>query len=649
MDRRLASIVLASALAAGCSGSPQDEGDTTGTGETTSQSREALTTQTDNVFPKVGSAPATASVGVGIGGGASGSALPAGVLAHPRVVSVMWGPNVYVSGYAPEFYQDVVSGPYFPMLASYGVSTGSFAGQKAITPRNGTTAITDAILKDELSKDVQGGVLPAWDANTVYIVHLPIGYTLTDSTGTPQCGYHSQFQLPSGLAAFGVVGTYAPGSLCATKYTYTQFGSQASDTLFAASHEVIEAAVNPYGPNLEVGDPCGKDMNNGGIAWTAFMGTNHAWMVQKPWISSSSSCASLPIPAPITPSAANSGSFAVARAPGNLDAFFIETNGIIYNDYWSGSTWGSTPTTNGGTASGGASIAATARTANNLDIFWIGPDGALWTAFWSGNGWNSFAITVGNFAPTGGNVTAVARGPNNLDVFLSDDTGTGWNVFWTAANGWGATAITNSGVLVAGAGIAAVARTRNNLDVFMLDRNGAVLTAYWAAGFNWNSYEATAAGVGAAGASITATSREWAKLDVFWANQSGNVQNATWADNEQNGANWATSAVPFATGFAPNAKISAVTRQASNLDLFLVGTDGAVYNPFYYDTSTTKGFPNHAWGGEARTTGGAQAPSGSLVASTARTPFNLDAFETNAGARYNTFWSGSIWGTVQIP
>jgi hypothetical protein len=49
--------------------------------------------------------------------------------------------------------------------------------------------------------------------------------------------------------------------------------------------------------------------------------------------------------------------------------------------------------------------------------------------------------------------------------------------------------------------------------------------------------------------------------------------------------------------------------------------------------------------GPVPTTGSGQAPSGSAIAGTTRTPTNLDAFETGSnGTRFNTFWQPDSTG-----
>ncbi len=642
MNKRWITILMASSALAACSSAPgggSAEGDPHGV---TSQASQAITGDS-NVLPAVGTAPAAPSRPGAAQGNALPGALPGSVLANPRIVSVLWGPGVYVGGFLGEYYSDLVSGPYLPALGSYGVSNGSYAGQVQISPSNPTTSLSLAILQSELSNDASNGTLPGWDSNTVYVVHLPDGFTVTDQNGSIQCAYHSTFSFNGTTSAFAVVGSYAPGNTCSNGFVYTLFGSQATDTLFATSHEVIEAAVDPYFQgNPEVGDPCDNTSNNGGIAWTSFLGTNHSWIVQKPWIQSSSSCTDLPIPAPITPSAANSDAFAVARLPGNLDAFFAEGDGTVVNDWWNGQ-WGSTPTTSPNSAAPGAPIAATARTGNNLDVFWFGTDGGLYTAYWSGgNPWNAFRITGTGAGPSAANLAAVARTGNNLDVFWFGNDGGLFTAYWSPAAGWNSFEITGSNVAPPGAPLAAVARTQNNIDVFYIDSNGALQTAYWSPPNGWNSFEISGWGIAGAGTPIAAATREWLSIDVFWVDGSGNVQQATWADGENN-ANWRIRGVPPAVAYGGAASLSAVTRQPGNLDLFLVGTDGAVYNPFYSDLGG-------GWG-QTKTTGDGQSVSGSPIAGTTRTPSNLDGFETDGnGNRFNTFWSaGNPWGTVQIP
>ena len=60
------------------------------------------------------------------------------------------------------------------------IGRGTFAGNTTITPGTATgTTVTDAKIGDELAAQIAAGKLPAPDANTLYMVHLPPSVTVT--------------------------------------------------------------------------------------------------------------------------------------------------------------------------------------------------------------------------------------------------------------------------------------------------------------------------------------------------------------------------------------------------------------------------------------------------------------------------------------
>jgi hypothetical protein len=86
--------------------------------------------------------------------------------------------------------------------------------------------------------------------------------------------------------------------------------------------------------------------------------------------------------------------------------------------------------------------------------------------------------------------------------------------------------------------------------------------------------------------------------------------------------------------FPTGSTVTGVARTSSNLDLFVVGSDGGVYSA-YWDASG-------GWGGWFRI-GADSFPSGSTVTNVARTPSNLDLFVVgNNGGVYSAYWQDGI-------
>jgi hypothetical protein len=597
-------------------------------------------------------------------------------LANPRIISVLWDSGFQptyseIVNNAPAFFSELVSGPYFNLLNRYGVSKGSFAGQFTIVPSNPTTSLTPQIVADELAKDV-GHSLPAADANSIYVILLQkngLGsVTFTDDSGSVSCGYHGKFEAAgaNSYTAFAVVPDFM-NAPCGTgnginQGTYrTPFGSQAIETLFVASNEVIGAAVNPYGSNPEVGAPCQNASHNGGIAFTSFMGSTRVWNVQKVWDTSTSTCLSLTLPDPL-PYAESSSSFAISRAPGNIDAFRVKSDGAIYNDFFNSTGWGIKNTT--GMATSTAALAVSARTPNNLDVFWIDANRALHTAYWSATKpWATRVITSAGMPPIGGNVASVSRNSSDLDVFFIGSDGHLYTSYWHGG-GWGTAAITGYAVAPPGAPLAAVARTENNLDVFFIDSGGSLQQASWFLGAaNWSvgsviqdSGVTGSPKIALPGSPIAATARAWDRLDVFVTDPSGTFLWANWSDSEMPNIegdqyitylnNWVAHS--FFPAFPVKAPLAAVTRQPDNMDVFAVGDNGAVYNMFYSDQNPS--LPNLRWG-QKEMTGTGFSVAGTSIAAATRGPNNLEVVEQGKSGTYfyNEWNLGKQWASKPIP
>jgi len=125
---------------------------------------------------------------------------------------------------------------------------------------------------------------------------------------------------------------------------------------------------------------------------------------------------------------------AVSRASTNLDAFFIDAQGNLWNVYSgdSGKTWGSTQITNDGAGAPGSQVSAVAQTATTLDVFFLGKNGlahAAWTAL-NNAPWSYGTVSgTSGLATAGGHLAAVAQTVSNLDVFFVDNTGKLWRAY----------------------------------------------------------------------------------------------------------------------------------------------------------------------------------------------------------------------------
>jgi alpha-tubulin suppressor-like RCC1 family protein len=248
------------------------------------------------------------------------------VLANVRVISVMWGPDVYpdVATQMGRLYASIVNSTFVDSLSQYRTPTqtigrGTFVGTFTLYPNNTSDALDDSNIGPELAAQINAGQLPSPDANTLYVIHLPPGKTITMSGKLgclDFCAYHyfSNQRLgstPTNIV-YAVLPDYSPASSCSPGPLGSTTGCGDLTPLFgemeAASHEIAEAITDPlFCPHElqgcttaawqpEIGDPCEyfaalpdgtllKDqahaqMTRGGAAFA----------VQKIWSATTSAC-----------------------------------------------------------------------------------------------------------------------------------------------------------------------------------------------------------------------------------------------------------------------------------------------------------------------------------------------------------------------
>src|SRR5947209_2523441 len=131
--------------------------------------------------------------------------------------------------------------------AGYGDGRGSASNGIAdpISISSGST-ITDATLQARLKADITSGLLPAVDANRVYVVYVQpnVAVNLGGGQGTTQqgiLGYHGAFAGPNGATIRYAVIAYPGGTV-----RNSSLGTGTQDQLTAVtSHELAEAVTDP--------------------------------------------------------------------------------------------------------------------------------------------------------------------------------------------------------------------------------------------------------------------------------------------------------------------------------------------------------------------------------------------------------------------
>jgi len=158
--------------------------------------------------------------------------------------------------------------------------------------------------------------------------------------------------------------------------------------------------------------------------------------------------------------------------------------------------------------------------------------------------------------------------------------------------------------------------------------------------FVWIVASRDAYAVSKPGTPVAAVTRNPSQLDLFITGNDGVVYTSWWtAGSDWSGLNGWRAIGGF---FPADAPVTAVSRNPNQLDLFVVGNDGVVYTSWWTAGSDWSGINNN-W----RAIGG-YFPPGSPVAAVSRNPNQLDLFVVgNNGVIYTSWWTaGSDWSGI---
>jgi hypothetical protein len=187
------------------------------------------------------------------------------VLDHAEAVAVLWGSGVapaVASGIGP-FYAAALKSSYVDWLTEYDtditavdgkpgtgqkLARGTFKGLFTIKPSSSSKSLTDAAIRAELTAQITAKKLPAPTAQTVYLISLPPGVTVSmggssSCTSGGFCGYHNSYTRAGKEVDYAVLPDLGPGSGCETGCGKgsSAFANQTS----VASHELIESITDP--------------------------------------------------------------------------------------------------------------------------------------------------------------------------------------------------------------------------------------------------------------------------------------------------------------------------------------------------------------------------------------------------------------------
>lgn len=262
------------------------------------------------------------------------------------------------------------------------------------------------------------------------------------------------------------------------------------------------------------------------------------------------------------------------------------------------------------------------RSLDHLDVFVCNNQGRTQTAAWEPamvSWWEGWWDLLGGRAAPGAAVTAVSRRQDFLDVFVVGTDGHAWTCAWTPATGWQGWWRIGNAVFPPGAMINAVVRSQDHLDIFATDSAGRVMSAAWEPAFadGWHGWWHINGGRARPGAPVTAVSRSADKLDIFVTGTDGGCYSAAWEPVFADGWHgwWRIGSATFPQG----AYIGAVVRSTDHLDIFGTDTAGRVISAAW-----EPGFSD-GWHGWWQIQGGLGRP-GAPVSAVSRSTDKLDIF-----------------------
>jgi hypothetical protein len=344
----------------------------------------------------------------------------------------------------------------------------------------------------------------------------------------------------------------------------------------------------------------------------------------------------------------SSGIVSLSRGPGQLDLFWIRSDGAVATAYWSDGrqVWDPQLVAPPGSASVGSlsgGLAAVSRNPNHLDVFWVRPDGGVSSNWWdaASRRWATpFPIAAARSALPG-TLAAASRNPDQLDVFwIGPDRAIGTTA-WNPSHGWlRPWPITTPAAARHPAGaLSVVSRVRDQLDLFWVRPDGGVSTAWWNARANWPSRSIAPAGHVLVGdrtapqrAALTVVSRSADQLDVFWIGPDGAVGTTAWNPRLDWPAPWPITA----PGAARPGALAAVARTRTRLEVAWI-SPGDRLHTMSLDDDVPGG-----WSGSPVTAAGSALPG--AVSLISRRPGHLDAFWVRPDRRIGT----GAWDTEHL-
>ena len=365
-----------------------------------------------------------------------------------------------------------------------------------------------------------------------------------------------------------------------------------------------------------------------------------------------------------SPVQASPGGFAPAGAPlqavaqnsGQVDVFAAGCDGAVWVTWeagggvWRNNRHGLGPAriTPAGFVNPGIPLACGQQGTDQLDVFFARPDGAVWVTWERGDSaWTDGVdgrpqpaqISPLQFVPPGAHLAAAKETDHQLDLFVIREDGAIWFSSVVDYGLWDVwTRITPVNLFPPAAPIVAHKQNDRQLDVFSVSQQGAVLVTWRGTGGDWAIEPAavTPQSFVSPGSYLAAAKPNDQELDVFFVREDRAIwvtwetDDGTWTDGVHGYPKRASTSGLAASG----APVAAAKQGASQLDVFVVGIDGAIW--------VTWRFPDGNWTDGAGRPSPAQVTPGGLalpssgVAALARSDTHVDAF-TIAQGRIRSF------------
>jgi len=231
------------------------------------------------------------------------------LLQHVKIVQVAWSSATAYQSELAQFYASMVQSPYLDWIGEYNgggqsLGRGSFVGafvDPSPPPLTTVNQVTD--VEPELKRLIDAELVPAPDADTLYMIHFPPGVNITMDGGYESCvgtnplfcAFHYFTPHTNGNVRYAVIPDMASG-LCGDCADGT--GDPFIGTTLAASHEMMEAITDPDPPEGWSDDQCGElaDMCDDEIT---NLGSIGSYTVEKIWSVMQQACVDRPGP-PVT-------------------------------------------------------------------------------------------------------------------------------------------------------------------------------------------------------------------------------------------------------------------------------------------------------------------------------------------------------------